>query len=216
MKEVSVFFKKIKDKNFLISISCLMLLQAVIYFFIKFCQSDYHYINATIDTNIPFIPWFIYIYNLFYPFVFLSLYYIYCKDMNKYYRGVMAGIVGYLICDIIYLIYPTIMIRSDISSIPMDYLTMLVVKITYYFDEPALNCFPSIHCLFCFQVIITTFVSKNVNIKNKTIISVIGLLIIISTLFVKQHYFYDVIAALGVCIIANTMIYLIKRILLKK
>ena len=213
MKAVKEFFKNIMNKDFLISISCLMKLQALIYYFIKFCQSDYHYF---IDSKIPFIPLSVYIYDIFYPFVFLIFYYIFCKDKKTYYNGIIAGIIGYLICDIIFYMYPTIMVRNDISGVNMDFLTSLVVKITYLYDEPPLNCFPSIHCLFCFQVIVTTIFSKNIKVKNKIIISIISLLIIISTLLVKQHYFYDVIGALIICIISNIALYITKRILFKK
>lgn len=216
MKAVKEFFKNIMNKDFLISISCLMILQALIYYFIKFCQSDYHYFNSIIDSKIPFIPLSVYIYDIFYPFVFLIFYYIFCKDKKTYYNGIIAGIIGYLICDIIFLTYPTIMVRNDISGVNMDFLTSLVVKITYLYDEPPLNCFPSIHCLFCFQVIVTTIFSKNIKVKNKIIISIISLLIIISTLLVKQHYFYDVIGALIICIISNIALYITKRILFKK
>lgn len=210
MEEVKAFFRNIRKKDFLISISCLMIIQALIYYFIKFYQTDYHYFNSIIDSKIPFIPLSVYIYNIFYPFVFLVFYYIFCKDKKTYYNGIIAGIIGYLICDIIFYMYPTMMIRNDISTINMDFLTAFVVKLTYLYDEPPLNCFPSIHCLFCFQVIVTTILSKN--IKNKIIINIISLLIIISTLLVKQHYFYDVIAAFVVCIISNLFVYIIKRI----
>ena len=216
MKEVKYFFKKIKEKDFLISISCLLLLQAIIYFCIKFFQSNYHIINFIVDSKIPFIPYFVYIYNLFYPFMFLSLYYIYCKDTKTYKSGIYAGIIGYLICDIIFLIYPTIMVRADISNINMDFLTKFVVNATYYFDEPPLNCLPSVHVLFCMQVIFTTIMSKNIKSKYKIFIIIFAFLIAISTVFVKQHYFYDVIAAIIVCSISNLIVFIINKYLKRK
>ena len=90
-----------------------------------------------------------------------------------------------------------------------DLLTDFIIRITYYFDNPPLNCFPSIHCLFCFQVIYSYLFSKY-DKKKKWIFITISFLIIISTLFIKQHYIYDVISALLVCIIANLLCDLFK------
>ncbi len=209
MKEKLInLFSKIKDKNFLLTISFFMLLQPLIYFFIKYLQHNYHYINTTIDNLIPFCPYFIYIYNLFYFFTFFSFYYLFIHDKKKYYLSVIASISGTIICYIIYLIYPTIMIRPEINYSLLDSFTSLVLKVTYFFDNPAINCFPSIHCLYCFQIIISLILIKNIKTKNKIIISILALLIIISTFLVKQHYVYDIIGALVICIITNLIVFL--------
>ena len=49
------FLKKITNKDFLISIFCLMGLQAIIYALIKYLQFDYHSGLSTIDNIIPFV-----------------------------------------------------------------------------------------------------------------------------------------------------------------
>ena len=205
--------KKLKNKEFIISISILMLLQAAIYWSIKLLQSNYHYIHFFLDDKIPLLKWTIYIYNLFYPLVFVLLAYLYIKDEKKYFNAVIAGVVGYLISDVIFLSYPTIM--SGNREVIVHNLTDLVLKITYLADNPPLNCCPSIHCLFCFQTIYSMTTSKMINKKIKifTIISMI--LIILSTFTVKQHYVFDALLALIICIIANfitTKFTLIKRI----
>lgn len=191
-----------KKKSFLVSISILMISQAFFYWFIKLFQPDPSYINFPLDNKIPFLPNFIYIYNLFYPFIFLAFYYLFTKDEKNYYKGIVAGIIGYLICDIIYLYYPTIMPRLPIPS-TTNPITSLIVKITYFFDEPALNCFPSIHCLFCFQIIFSYLKTNLVELKKKLPIIIISTLIILSTILVKQHYVLDIISAFLVCITAN-------------
>ena len=47
------------------------------------------------------------------------------------------------------------------------------------------------------------FLISKYNVKGKIGIVTLALLIIISTLFVKQHFIFDVIAALLICIISN-------------
>lgn len=193
--------KFIKDnKKFIITIIILLVGQAFLYFSLKFFQTNPKYINYYLDEKIPFIGRFIYIYNMFYPFTLLAFYYLYKRDEKAYYKGVISGVIGYLICDVIFLIYPTIMYRPAIPNISP--ITDFVIKVTFAGDNPPLNCFPSIHCLFSFQLIYSFFFSK-LSIKEKISVTVVALLIIISTLFVKQHYFYDIISAFLICIITN-------------
>ena len=97
------------------------------------------------------------------------------------------------------------MLRPPIPN-NIDFLTEFIVKITYFFDEPALNCFPSIHCLFCFQIIFSYLKTKSINTKHKILGITISLLIIISTILVKQHYILDIISAFLICTIANIII----------
>lgn len=210
MKErIKDYFSLISNKNFLKSIAILLISQGILYYFVKYLQFDYHTINSSIDNKIPFIPYFIYFYNFFYPFVFLTFYYVFCKDLEKYYQGISAGIIGFVISNIIFIIYPTIMVlRPEINNI--DVVTDFIIKATYFLDNPALNCFPSIHCLFCFQVILTTILSKNIKFKYKSLITKVSFLIIMSTVLVKQHYFLDILGALIICIIANIIVYLLK------
>ena len=172
------------------------------YWFLKFFQSDPIYINIDLDDKIPFWGWFVYIYNIFYPFCIVAFYFLYKKDEKAYYKGIISGVIGYIICDVIFLCLPTIMYRPPIPN--YDPITNLVLKITYFWDEPPLNCFPSIHCLFCFQVIYS-YLYSTYNKKGKTITITIATLIILSTLFVKQHFIYDVIAAFLVCLISNLL-----------
>ena len=201
MKSIIKFIKK--NKKFFVTIAFLMLLQAILYWFLKIFQKNPIYINSNIDNKIPFIGQFVYIYDLFYPACFIAFYFLYKKDEKIYYNSIIAGCMGYLIADIIFLSLPTIMYRPIIPS--TDIITDFVLKITYLYDNPPLNCFPSIHCLFCFQVIYSYLKSSH-TLKNKIIVITLMLLIIISTLFVKQHYFYDVIAALIICVITNLIV----------
>lgn len=202
MKKIKKFI--LDNKEFFIGIFFLMVVQGILFWFLKLFQKNPIYLYHPLDDKIPFIGLFVYIYNMFYPFVFLSLYWLYKKDEKAYFKAVIAGVMGYLICDIIFLFMPTIMYRAEFDSIGP--LTDLVIKITYLADNPPLNCFPSIHCLFCFQVIYSYLFSKYNDNKKKFFIILFLILIILSTLFVKQHFVYDVIGSLLVCLITNMIV----------
>ena len=200
MKKIKIFLEK--EKKFVISLSILMIGQMCLYWILKQFQSNPIYINIDLDDKIPFWGWLIYIYNMFYPFCVIAFYLLYKKDKKNYYKAIIAGVIGYIICDIIFLFLPTIMYRPIIPN--YDPITNFVIKVTFFFDEPPLNCFPSIHCLFCFQVIFS-YIKSKCTIKRKAWVITLAGLIILSTLFVKQHYILDVIAAFIVCLITNLL-----------
>ena len=177
--------------------------QMITYMFVKILQSDYHTFNFSIDDKIPFIPQLVILYNLFYPVIFIVFYNIFNKDKETYYKGIIAGIIGYIIADIIFIIYPTVMIRPDITNIQLDPINKFILHLTYMLDSPAINCFPSMHCVFCFQAIYSLLRCKKEKKNYKILMTLLLLLIIITTVFIKQHYLIDIIAALIIMIITN-------------
>ena len=196
--------KKI-DKEFLITILYTLVIPAILYFILKLLQSNYHIIISNIDSKIPFIPYFIYFYILFFPFIITIFYITYIKNKNIYYKGIKSTILGLIITDIIFLIYPTIIYRPEINN-SIDLLTRTLLNIIYFCDTPAINCFPSIHCLLCFQVSYMIISCKEVKVKYKLIAIVLSLFIILSTLFIKQHYFYDIIGSIIIFTFSNIII----------
>ncbi len=198
MKKVKSFIKK--EKMFVITMCILFFGNGFLYWLLKVFQHNPVYINYYLDDKIPFWGWLVYVYNLFYPFCLLAFILLYFKDKKAYFKGAISCIMGFLICDIIFLFIPTIMYRPVTPN--YDPITNFLLKVTFFFDEPPLNCFPSLHCLFCFQVIFS-YIKSKCTITRKTWIILFSLLIIASTLFIKQHYIFDVIAALLVCIITN-------------
>lgn len=198
MKKIKKFL--IENKNYIITTGLLLLVQGILYYCLKLIQKDPIYFNFPIDDKIPFLGYFIYIYNIFYPFMAISLFFLYKRDKKNYYKAIISAAVGVIISDIIFLFMPTIMFRPVIPN--YDIITNFVIKITFFFDSPPLNCFPSIHCLFCFQIVYSFLFSK-IKRKNKITFIIIALLIISSTFLVKQHYLYDMVAALLICIMTN-------------
>ncbi len=196
------------DKRFWKSILLLLGGQSLLYNIIKLFQSDYHVFNFGIDNSIPFIPQFIIIYNLFYPFLFITFLIVFNKDKKTYDKNIIAGIMSYLIDNIIFLLYHVEMIRPDITNINMDFITRFIIELTYKFDNPAINCLPSIHCLFCYQSIYSIIKCHNLNLKYKWILSIIAILIIVSILLVKQHYVIDMITAFIIFIVVNIIVNL--------
>ena len=113
------------------------------------------------------------------------------KNRKNYYTSLISLNIGMLVCYIIYVIFQTTVPRPIITD--SDILSKLVVMI-YKYDNP-FNCFPSMH------VITTYIIMKGINHTENTMITsflfnIIGILIIISTQFVKQHVVLDLIFAI--------------------
>ncbi len=182
--------KKIDVKPIKISF-CLICFQILIYFFTKLIQGSPHIIGSTIDTNFPFINIFIIPYVIWYLMIFLIPYIFYKKDKNTFVKYLLCYLITIIIANIIYVIYPSVVLRPNIDT--TIFLNKLV-NLIYAVDSPALNCFPSIHCAISMMFILYSFSCKNLNIKSKILVLIISILIMLSTLFIKQHVILDLVS----------------------
>lgn len=160
-------------------------------------------ISLTIDKEIPYVSAFIFPYIYWYAFIFLGLIFILSKDRKKYLRTLMVIYISMCICYLFYYFYPVEISRPIISN---NTLPNRLVNLIYEADRP-FNCFPSIHVLNTYIIIRFTKIKDNKSWFIYT--SIIGILIILSTLFIKQHFILDGVAAI---IIAEIVIFATKRI----
>ncbi len=166
-------------------------LTTVIYGVINKYAGNAHILSTHIDSLIPFEKVFIVPY-LSWPFYFISaLIYLAIFDAKNYFRLLISSVSGKVVCFVIYLTYTTTVPRPEVVG---NDIFARLVRMTYSKDNPY-NCFPSIHvlcalltCMFLFKH------SKRISIRIYA--TTMCVLIILSTMFVKQHYSPDVIAAL--------------------
>lgn len=153
-----------------------------------------HIIKFAIDDTIPFVPIFSIPYILYIPFLIITL--IYFVGFTNLYRSIsIAFIFCLLIAYLTYFFYQTYILRPEIINI--DVFSKLVLYI-YSKDHPY-NCFPSLHNALS---ILSFFYWVQVLPKFKWIIGIFVLLIILSTLLIKQHYIPDVISGVLLAIIS--------------
>ena len=181
-------------------------MQALSYFLIKNFISDYHVINSFL--NFPYIKFFIYFYDSWYPFIFLCVLLIYKFDRKNYSKIILTMILAAILANITFIVYPSMIIRPNIE---VKTFTDWLIDFTYKNDTPAVNCLPSMHCVSCF--IICYYISrvKNLNIKYKSLIIIYSFIIVLSTLFIKQHVIEDAILALIYTIISIIIIHIILK-----
>jgi membrane-associated phospholipid phosphatase len=149
-------------------------------------------LSTTLDQGIPFLPVFIIPYILWYGYIFCYLIYFWFKDSKVYVKTISLIVTGELICFLIYYFFQTHVPRPALEG--DGFITMMVQWI-YNKDQPY-NCFPSIHVLTTFVVMLASLHINNKHILNTVCIHIVGSLIIISTLFVKQHVIFDMMASM--------------------
>ncbi|MGV8984275.1 phosphatase PAP2 family protein [Clostridium sp.] len=145
---------------------------------------------TNLDNAIPFLKIFILPYITWYGYVAIGLIYLCMKNRRNYYTTLISLNLGILICYIIYVVFQTTVPRPIVTG--ADVLSKLV-NIIYKNDNP-FNCFPSMH------VTTTCIIMKGINHTENNIITgvifnIIGVLIIISTQFIKQHVVLDLVFA---------------------
>lgn len=159
-----------------------------------------------IDNQIPIVSYFYFFYLLYYivPEIFLWVLSFY--DKKKVYTLVIATIMASIVAGICYVIQQVKMIRpeaemsqyEDFSSVyNLDTFFKWAINKQYHADETALNCFPSLHATVGMTLslvgIWTGKDEKHFPIGWRIFCTLFGLCIVMSTFFVKQHYFIDAV-----------------------
>ncbi|OPA79422.1 hypothetical protein BVG16_10120 [Paenibacillus selenitireducens] len=158
---------------------------------------------TTVDESIPFIKYFALPYGVWIFYIYVCIVYFFMRDRTAYYRAMLLYTVCALTCYAIYLVFQTTVPRPEVlGSDPFSQL----VRFIYNRDQP-FNCFPSIHCFSSYMVMRLMLKSPARNRVNTTLISGMSLLIIASTLFVKQHVVWDVISGIALVEIYYFLFY---------
>lgn len=175
-------------------------MNAFLYFIIKYFIHDYNLISSFLDDKIPFVPLFILIYMIWYPYLFVCYYFVYKNSITKFDKLIRVTVISLILAFICFIFYPTMVTRPIVDS--YDSLIMFIVYLTYKFDIPV-NCFPSVHCLLSFVIMYFVTFDKDMNKIFRALVFIISFLIVLSTLFVKQHVIIDVIGAF----VISTILY---------
>ena len=149
-------------------------------------------IPLPIDQEIPFVTAFVVPYIIWYAFILGYLVYFCFKDTDVYIKTLLTIVIGELICFVIYFFFQTTVPRPTIEG---NGFFVMLVKYIYAHDQPV-NCFPSIHVLTTYAIMLASFHIKNKHKWNTYFIHTMGSLIILSTLFIKQHVVLDMVASM--------------------
>lgn len=159
------------------------------YFLISYLTSGREvFLSSSLDEKIPFIPEFILIYLSAFLFVGMPYFLI---DDKKYFRKVILTYFAVMgLCYIFYFIFPVQRLNPNFMG--GGFFEMLV-NLLYSIDITH-NCFPSLHVAMSF---LSGMVCFRYDRKYGWFLIWV-VLIIVSTLFIKQHYLLDIAGGLVV------------------
>ena len=159
--------------------------------------TSYHLIYTSLDSKIPFSEYFIVPYLLWFIYVAATLLlFLFTQPKEEFYKLTGYLFIGMSVCLAICTVWPNIQILRP-SVDPDKNIFCRLVYMIYSTDTPT-NVFPSIHVFASIGVHTglcrSTYAKKYPVIKYGS--AVMMVLIILSTMFLKQHSVLDVMAAI--------------------
>lgn len=158
--------------------------------------TNYHIIGIALDKKIPFIEWFFFPYYIWFPYVGIVLVWLYFRDKKAFLKTISFLYLGMTVFLIVNVAYPNGLDLRPTEFV-RDNIAVRLAKAMYETDTPT-NVLPSIHVYNTLGIMLGACCSKK-GIRRrfvKILVVLIGILIIASTVFVKQHSLVDVGAAI--------------------
>lgn len=201
------FIKKYKHCWFFITF---LLLYLVIFSYVENRRGVFiHIISCKLDQLIPFSEYFIVPYFLWFFYIAAALIYFgfISKERTESYRLITTLCIGMTLFLIISLIFPN---GHNLRPVTFERDNIFVGMVRYLHTlDTSTNVFPSIHVFNSIAIAIA--VAKHPVLKELRMIvhgsNVLAILIVCSTVFLKQHSIIDVIGALVLNVTCYRLVY---------
>ena len=190
---------------FLVLVLFYIVLNTVVYNWTGALYSQGFHLNTALDNAIPFAPaWAIFYLYLFYPLAAITMAYFVFVEYRRGYALAFSLVLINLVADIVYAVFPvtTDIYRAELLAHPMTGNPFATAMYAHFAGDPSFNCFPSLHAavaVICFYAWyryarvrrgwLTTAIA--------VFMLVVAVGVVLSTLFVKQHYIADELAGIA-------------------
>jgi membrane-associated phospholipid phosphatase len=180
------------------------LLNTVVYDWAGGLYAQGFHLNTALDNLIPFVPeWAIFYLYLFYPLSALTMAWFAVGDYRRGYPLAVSLILINLVADVFYVIFPvtTDIYRVVLLAHPMIGNNFAAAMYAHFATDPSFDCFPSLHA----AVATISFYAwhRYARLTGRKVVRgisigmlVVGTGVVLSTLFVKQHYIADEVAGI--------------------
>ena len=173
----------------------------------KHVTSNYYVIHSAIDDKIPFIEFFIVPYLLWFVFIAVVFLYFFFTDVPGFYKLCQFMFSGMTIFLIICTLMPN---GLDLRPVYFERNNVFVdlVRRLYMIDTPT-NVLPSLHVFNSLSACVAIYHSEVLR-KHKAVCMgsyILAALIILATVFLKQHSVIDVSAAFAMAVILHQFVY---------
>lgn len=174
----------------------LCLLQGASYYICKFTPFDTIRLMSSFDDKIVRDPNYVFFYISWFPMLVIVPFLVSKTNKDNLFKYAGMYIIGIIVSFLTFFFFPTEILREELV---VNNISSWILNIVYMFDTPATNCLPSMHVFACLLFIYFSFKIDN---KNKVLEKVIrigiiflSIMIIVSTMVIKQHVIYDVVGA---------------------
>ena len=183
------------------------LIYGFFFFFLeKLNRAEYIDVTSGIDRKIPFCEFFIVFYVLWYLYMTYVIVYVFFFDINSFKKFSRFAIITYSVAVISYFVFPSMQTLRP-TEFARDNIFTDVVKFLYTIDTPTNVC-PSVHVIGSLSALFTIWNAKGHKKGSiRAVFLILAILIIVSTLFIKQHAIIDVLLGFLVCIVAYFIVF---------
>ncbi len=166
-----------------------------------------HIINCGVDQFIPFLEIFIIPYLMWFFYIGAAGFYFLFAERTSFCRMMYFGMIGMTLFVLISWLYPNgLTLRPEVF--PRENIFTDLVRWIYSMDT-ATNVLPSIHVYNSVGICVALRFSEKLkdNKPLQTASLIITVLIILSTMFIKQHSVVDVISGLALAWCSYELVY---------
>ncbi len=213
MKRPTVDYRGLRLSNIHTSpFSHLLLLLGWIVYFILFFSTEQLIpvevctpIHAPLDDLIPFCEWFLIPYVGWYGLIAFSLLYFLLYDVDSFKKLQTFIMITQAVALVIFIVLPS---RQDLrpAEFPRDNLLTQGVAFLYSIDTNTGVC-PSLHVAYSLALVSVWLKYKPASPWWRMFVVVAVIFICLSTVFLKQHSVWDIVAAVPLCLFAEIVLY---------
>lgn len=164
-----------------------------------------HVVHCRLDDLIPFCEWFLIPYFGWYVLIVVSLVWFGLYDIDSFKRLSVYIMITQAVAMVAYIFWPSIqLLRPEVF--PRQNLLTETIGLLYAFDTNTGVC-PSLHVAYSVGIASTWLKKRDASVWTKSFVEIFVVLVILSTMFIKQHSAMDALAAIPVCMLAEWVVF---------
>ena len=172
----------------------------------QFVTGPYWTTQTSLDALIPFCPYFIVFYMSWSPLLAVLGIYLILRDAEGFRRYIWMLAISFFSATIFCVLVPNCQELRPADLAVTDIFTW-AVQLTYDLDTNT-NVFPSVHVLGVIAAVLSVWETPGLRKTGwRWVVVAYGLVIIASTLLVKQHALADVLAAIPWGLVSYFIVY---------
>lgn len=197
----------LKKHLYLLMILYVPLYLAVFFLLEKLITANYWVSYTPLDDKIPFVEQFVIFYCCWYPSLVATGLVLLFTDVPEFKKYMWFIIAGFSLSMLICAVFPNGQDLRPASFEHHNFYTWLIGRI--YKADTNTNVFPSMHVVGCGAVLCGVYrmKPKKGKVLLRTAVTILMLLIIASTVFIKQHSILDIYGGIALSVPIGFAIY---------